>query len=737
MGKDHLPALNRGSGSNTSINQDRNDSASDLVITPKRTSVAMARSSRSSIVNHTRKPPTSRRISIATHQEEEDEHASSPSLDFLLRASKTGTTRVRGPGPSRRLSLANKHSKSSENNMVSRPSNQDFDEEYGHGSALTTDGEARMLHGSTHGIITSSRRVSIIHNPLEDISHHTADVSAFCQQRQPPPPPAARYKRPLSNHSNLTDFQQIEEMERQRELEAKQWRAKLATQTTNNNDAVEGRESTVQENKSHAGGGKTTSKKKNILAKKRVSNDPFEFLDFSNVDQLETVNAAQEEAAGKRTIPAWKSKWENALLVNEAAARFMAKKKQLNYDLDDSKSVYGYRHKMVDPNAIYQEGQTQVKSWRYNGELIQESIARGSVARRESRMNMASQMRPSTACDVVGDLEINATANYWENAFRRRRSTVPANINLMTNILTDDTTRRIEKDLIGLASLIQCFVIRLTLIIYVQGQKRLGKCPFYSDPDLSSHKFPSLWGVLRKFHFPTEQDKKVLDTVHKLHPTAVSKYKDLRKILQWAPLKYSVFRSSIEQAKRKDETSWIPVTMDDYTNEVTFPPPKISAVGLLKQRQDMVQDINRNRMLGPIARQENDSPIPIALIPTLTNRIVLTTIEKETEEAEAQEVVFSKNCKHRNGIVILKTAKSEFEMLESLKVKHKQMAEKRQVVKSIVRGVDDASVEKELAHWFTQKKHLTFHAEKFGLTHRKIVLQSFGDAPIDKISLPS
>ncbi|KAI9330632.1 hypothetical protein BDR26DRAFT_871332 [Obelidium mucronatum] len=293
----------------------------------------------------------------------------------------------------------------------------------------------------------------------------------------------------------------------------------------------------------------------------------------------------------------------------------------------------------------------------------------------------------------------------------------------MSNILTEDTNRRIERDLIGM------------------GQKRLGKCPFISDPDLSSQNLPSLWGVLQKFRFPTEQDKKLLETVHKLHPTSVAKYKDLRKVLQWAPLKYSIFKSNIAETKRKDETTWIPISMDDNTNETTFPPPKISAIGLAKQRQDMTQDVTRNRLLGPIIAQRNNTtqqqqhPIPIALHPKLTNRIIQVSIDKETKAQNAQQLVFSNDCKHRTGILILATAKSEFEMLESLKVKHKQMAKSRSLVKSNVEGVNTGSVEKELAHWFMKKKHLDFHAERFGFSHKRITGAVGGAVPIDIDSL--
>ncbi|KAJ3284957.1 hypothetical protein HDU79_007725 [Rhizoclosmatium sp. JEL0117] len=505
------------------------------------------------------------------------------------------------------------------------------------------------------------------------------------------PSVGGRYTRPsIQNTVNFTDadvIDAIDEMDRERDAAAREWRAKNAQQQ----QIKEGEEN-------ESGTEKKSPQTKRNSVNKRAGSGKRDVTNFSDLKDTDVEN--HDELSGKRHIPSWKHKWENAMLVNEAAFRFSVSK-QVNQDLDDTKATYGYRHSLVNPNNMFEEGKTKVDGWKYNGEVFTE---------RMSMANRASMMRRRTS--VLGELDLGRpnSAGYYDDEGegymarnqRKRRSTVPVNINLISNILNEDTNRRIEKELIGM------------------GQKKLGKCPFFSDPDLSSNNIPTLWGVLKQFRFPTEKEKKLLDNVHKLHPTAVSNYPDLRRILHWAPLKYHVFRNNIEQAKKHDKTAWVPVAIADPSeNEVMHPPPTISATNLLRQRASMKQESLKLKVLKNLPKPK-ELPLPIepGWTPHLTPRNVLGEIQKSTERRDATEVAFDCECKERRGVVIRKTEKDEFRLLQSLKARHKEVLGRRGVGRREVEGLERR--EKEVAKWVSKGLYGVFHAGQFGLMAKKV-----------------
>ncbi|KAJ3068398.1 hypothetical protein HDU98_008406 [Podochytrium sp. JEL0797] len=527
----------------------------------------------------------------------------------------------------------------------------------------------------------------------------------------------------------------IEHLEREREIQAKEWRVKKLAQ----------QKAAVEEGTGGGGGDdgvllgplpKPSGRRKSSVSFSQRNQGSLDmgggagggegFMNFSDINQLKTVLDMTERRKPSSPVarreeekkPTWKQKWEAAMLVNESALRFSLAR-HMHHE-EDGKSAYGYRHFKVDPNSLFEEGKTKVDSWKFNGQVIEESINRTSI------QNQSVRRRSSTASGALGSSPrrasspgelirpgINADddelANYLGMAGRRRRSTMPKNINLIAGILKNTEIQN-QKELSGM------------------GQKNLGKCPFFSDPDLSNGEPISLWGALRKFQFPSEQDKRLLETVHKSHLTSVSNYPDLRKVLHWAPLNYHVFQHNTHRARLLDKTTWIPVpsvtdTPHHIASEDSFPPSSISAVHILQQQQEIRNQVERRAILGsqpPAVARVESCVVDDAVIPTLTRRIILTAIQKATAERNAQEVLFNNDGKHPSGVILLKEEKEEYTLLQNIKARHRQMAERRKIVKSMVSGVNDESVERELARWFASKNHFTFHVERFGLRTKPV-----------------
>ncbi|ORY30153.1 hypothetical protein BCR33DRAFT_724480 [Rhizoclosmatium globosum] len=409
------------------------------------------------------------------------------------------------------------------------------------------------------------------------------------------PSVGGRYTRPsIQNTVNFTDtdvIDAIDEMDRERDAAAREWRAKNAQQQQ------------IKEGEENESG---TEKKKGGSGKRDVTN-------FSDLKDTDVEN--HDELSGKRHIPSWKHKWENAMLVNEAAFRFSVSK-QVNQDLDDTKATYGYRHSLVNPNNMFEEGKTKVDGWKYNGEVFTE---------RMSMANRASMMRRRTS--VLGELDLGRpnSAGYYDDDGegymarnqRKRRSTVPANIK--------PNFEHLER----------------------------GYKPPPPNPSLGA-------------------------------------------------LKYHVFRNNIEQAKKHDKTAWVPVAIADPSeNEVMHPPPTISATNLLRQRASMKQESIKLKVLKNLPKPK-ELPLPIepGWTPHLTPRNVLGEIQKSTERRDATEVAFDCECKERRGVVIRKTEKDEFRLLQSLKARHKEVLGRR--------GEGEGGCE------------VVFHAGQFGLMAKKV-----------------
>ncbi|KAJ3141389.1 GMP reductase 2 [Physocladia obscura] len=479
---------------------------------------------------------------------------------------------------------------------------------------------------------------------------------------------------------NFSDSRLLEQMER--EQNERQWRygrENVRKQRGNSIQKAELPNPQYQADNYNSGNTVDTVNKSNERSFKKtkaVRKQDSVFVDFSNPTDAaatlkKTIHAATKtvsDSNSSKKLPAfWKQKWEETLTSKTSDLRLAsAAIRKYKFHADNTKSAYGYTDgSIVDPEVLYGDGRTHVNSWVSNGTVMQERLSRMSVeasmaapeamkriSESARRFSVSLERSPPRAngMTIRGENEGDVSGRNIRTApDRRRSSTMPVNINLIADMLQDDTKRRFDVELAGM------------------GQKRLGQCPFFSDPDLSVENFAPLWSVVRKFQFPTEKEKQKLDKIHNLHPTSARKYPDVRNILQWAPMKYFNISQTVKSEKtqshllhneaQKDENTWLPVrfTWNPCESDNTIIPSKISAVGKQNKTADNTTTVN--------------TVIKGCMMPTLINRRVFKSRYGETTGKNELEVVYNE---HRAKVVSRSEA-NKLKLVHEIEAMHSRL----------------------------------------------------------------
>ncbi|KAJ3413961.1 hypothetical protein HDV05_007250 [Chytridiales sp. JEL 0842] len=295
--------------------------------------------------------------------------------------------------------------------------------------------------------------------------------------------------------------------------------------------------------------GNPTSNRNSIISNPFLNPHETEFLDFANLEAVEeyfTKNGQSKLTKKIKTLKGgWKDKWNTA--IREPASRKPVRRKpmvEISTDDDNGDSSSGY------------------DTWIWNGKLLEEKIIEMSQKIVSVGFNDQNQQG---LLGVVG----NSMANTGTFATARRFSTV-MDPRLMKMAAGGGVGSHVAQllaeggncgagnanghdgqgegsDVEGVGEgggRIVNFdddspkkaILSEEIIRNRERRREHGKCPFFSDPDLTSYIEPALYTPCNDlFQFPTEQQSRMKSLVHNLHPTLIPKHPDLRRVLNWAP----------------------------------------------------------------------------------------------------------------------------------------------------------------------------------------------------------
>ncbi|KAI8821210.1 hypothetical protein BJ741DRAFT_637692 [Chytriomyces cf. hyalinus JEL632] len=412
------------------------------------------------------------------------------------------------------------------------------------------------------------------------------------------------------------------------------------------------------------------------------------FLDFTNMDTLQPVletsvmNTLQTKISNREAT--LKTKWEDALMSHEVGRRraSVSQRQALSEGPDA-----GYHREIVNPDSVMKDN--TVRSWKLNGQLMEEkimSLKRSPLAAIDvigrTRLKRSDSMVPVVVTGVGEDGAVE------DAAVRRRSSTVPVNINLISQFVNLDALKKEEVSLFDLT------------------KARVGKCPFFSDADLTGASPVSLWGALKQFQFPTEQLNKKLEVIHSMFPSSASTYTDVRKYLQWSPAPLSQMRN-LQQQRNLVPSSILPTAaaLD------TAVPPIISSLKLDRQHEIMRLQSPTTHAEAALAWQ------PQSILKLPARNIAIDAIKRnEISLRKESACICAQMCqvKNDNAEPFEHAAKEEYRLAKWIHGKNKHLKGVR-----CVDAVPRPSLDIGVAHWLVRRKHLSFHQDQFGVAVRK------------------
>ncbi|TPX66330.1 GMP reductase [Chytriomyces confervae] len=554
-----------------------------------------------------------------------------------------------------------------------------------------------------------SRHESAANNtiPKDEPNEHSYGVDRMSQDDDPPYEdaslkpqtrvlPKLRYRSRSNQSGDTINYSDMESMEQEfasRESQHQQilQRAKLSAAAALQKRQTAVAAATVTDALPAERNNRLHRMKQKLPSHRRGINGPSAataFLDFSNMDTLQPVletsimNTLQTKISNREAT--LKTKWEDALMSHEVGRRraSVSQRQALSEGPDA-----GYHREIVNPDSVMKDN--TVRSWKLNGQLMEEKI-------------MSLKRNPLAAIDVIGRTRLKRSDSVVpvvvtgvgedgaveDAAVRRRSSTVPVNINLISQFVNLDALKKEEVSLFDLT------------------KARVGKCPFFSDADLTGASPVSLWGALKEFQFPTEKLNKKLQMIHSMFPSSVSTYNDLRKYLQWSPAPLSQMRN-LQQQRNLIPSSILPTaaTLD------TAVPPIIFSLNLDRQHQIMRLQSPTTQTEAALAWQ------PQSILKLPARNIAIDAIKRnEISLRKESACICAQMCqvKNDNAEPFEHAAKEEYRLAKWIREKNKHLKGVR-----CVESVPGPSLDIGVAHWLVRRKHLSFHQDQFGVVVRR------------------